>query len=470
MLSEELRVQGVALLDAAPCQVVLPAGAGKTELVAAAGRVADERGERILMLTHTHAGVDALRRRLARVGARPRFHRVATIDGWCRRLVEAFPVRSGYDAGDDPDWSQIRAAASTLLESPHVRRVLRASYAFVVTDEYQDCSHAQHAVLRRLSEDLPVVALGDPLQAIYAFPGDPVVDWNVALDHLPLFAPEIQPWRWIGHNLALGHALTRLRQELIAGTPVDLNTYPEIGWVQDGHNERRATAWGKVGVEGSVVVLERWAHACLDLGRRLGGNFGVMEELEGNRLLAVATRIDGDDGVAAARAVIDLAAGCHASLPAQLASKGRAMETGTFPNFTAANQAAGALAPLRSLSQELSAENTVAAIEGIDALGGTLFGKEAWKDFGHAARLWAEAPDDHTMTSAVRAVRDRARLLGRHNERRSISRTLLVKGLEYDHCVVNRAHELNACELYVAMTRGRRSLTVLSASPVLTPA
>jgi DNA helicase IV len=62
------------------------------------------------------------------------------------------------------------------------------------------------------------------------------------------------------------------------------------------------------------------------------------------------------------------------------------------------------------------------------------------------------------------------RLTGRVPERRVISRPLLIKGLEYDHAVVLNAEQYSATELYVALTRGRKSVTVVSTSHRLQPA
>jgi DNA helicase-2/ATP-dependent DNA helicase PcrA len=42
-----------------------------------------------------------------------------------------------------------------------------------------------------------------------------------------------------------------------------------------------------------------------------------------------------------------------------------------------------------------------------------------------------------------------------------IGTTLLVKGLEYDHAVILDADALDAKDLYVAMTRGSKSLTII---------
>jgi len=44
-----------------------------------------------------------------------------------------------------------------------------------------------------------------------------------------------------------------------------------------------------------------------------------------------------------------------------------------------------------------------------------------------------------------------------------------VKGLEFDHAVVLDADEMNANNLYVALTRGAKTLTVVSKRRIITP-
>ena len=62
--------------------------------------------------------------------------------------------------------------------------------------------------------------------------------------------------------------------------------------------------------------------------------------------------------------------------------------------------------------------------------------------------------------------RHKGRSVGR---RRLIGTTLLVKGLEFDHAIVLDAASLSKKELYVALTRGARSLTIISTQSVLHP-
>src|SRR5919197_5616845 len=67
-LDHGLRAAARRVREAMPCSVQLPAGAGKTQIIAAVGALASEAGERVLVLTHTNAGVDALRRRMRAFG------------------------------------------------------------------------------------------------------------------------------------------------------------------------------------------------------------------------------------------------------------------------------------------------------------------------------------------------------------------------------------------------------------------
>jgi DNA helicase IV len=47
-----------------------------------------------------------------------------------------------------------------------------------------------------------------------------------------------------------------------------------------------------------------------------------------------------------------------------------------------------------------------------------------------------------------------------------VSRTVLVKGLEYDHVIVANVDDItDACNLYVALSRARKTVTILGSRP-----
>ncbi|WP_207953839.1 UvrD-helicase domain-containing protein [Sinorhizobium meliloti] len=166
----------IDLLDVRCGSVTAPAGCGKTQLIAdSLGRHSDRKP--ILILTHTNAGVAALRSRLERAGVKSSSYRLATLDGWALRTLKTFPARSEIDVDHlelaDPrnDYPAIKQAAASLLAGTHIDDILDASYSRVIVDEYQDCGSEQHQMVCHLSTVLPTVVLGDPMQEIFSWQG-----------------------------------------------------------------------------------------------------------------------------------------------------------------------------------------------------------------------------------------------------------------------------------------------------------
>ena len=73
--------------------VIAQAGFGKTHLIAEAVR---ESTGRQLVLTHTYAGVSAIKAKMAKLNVPNEMYRVDTIASWALRLCSSYPVRSGW--------------------------------------------------------------------------------------------------------------------------------------------------------------------------------------------------------------------------------------------------------------------------------------------------------------------------------------------------------------------------------------
>jgi AAA domain len=474
-MEEVLRKAALGVRDAMPCSIELPAGAGKTHLIAALAAIAAEQGERVLILTHTNGGVDVLRRRLRQFGVARNAVRVETIASWCFDVVRHYPVLSGLAVGSQPDWAQSKryyAGAAGAVRATAIRKVVRASYDLVIVDEYQDCVVEQHDLVLALHESLPACVFGDPLQNIFDFRDNVTVKWaaDVAATWPALVLP-VQPWRWRGHNEALGQWLIEIRANLYEGRTIDLETAP-LRWRNDpGPMAGVYACFAQPTGDGPVVAIARVPSECADVASRTKGSFRVMEELEGSFMLEFAAVVDGGDSPQIAVATLQFAKECISGIAAKLNSavkaklaKGQSVAGLSRPG---AEEALSLLSELLSDPSPARVRKALVAME--EMTDGRLYRREAWRDVLKALMI-VSAGSELTVAQAIRDIRNRTRVTGRPRDDRIISRPLLVKGLEYDHAVVLSAERYKATELYVALSRSRKSLTVVSSQRYLKPA
>lgn len=234
--------------------ITAPAGCGKTHLIADA-LTRYTASKPILVLTHTNAGVVALRSRLDKAGVPSRDYRLSTIDGWAMRLISTFPARGGQEPSilelkkPKTDYPAIREAAWKLLKAGHISDVLKSSYSRLIVDEYQDCSIPQHAIIYYAAQTLPTCVLGDPMQAIFGFQGNALANWEKHVcTHFPIAGKLTTPWRWKNAgNDGFGLWLLDARERLQTGQTVDFQSCPaHVEWVYldgtDDHKRRLQAA------------------------------------------------------------------------------------------------------------------------------------------------------------------------------------------------------------------------------------
>lgn len=463
--------EALRLAREARCAMVAPAGCGKTEIIAKAVAL-HGGGRRSLVLTHTHAGVDALRSRLRRFGASAGSHHVHTIAGWALRLAVNFPATSGVrdeTPATDEQWSAVYMGAARLLALRPLAEVIRSSYEGVYVDEYQDCSVEQHSVVRVLADLLPCRLVGDPLQGIYAFRGTPV-SWT---EHVaPTFtatAGPVAPRRWERTNPALGAWLQHVRVDIEVGRPFDLRDGP-VKWVPGGlgAQAREITACRAAVVDGeNAAVILRWPNEAHALSQRLGGQYSCIEPVESNDLFRYAVEIDAAEGPHRAAKVLEFAKSSLTKIATPMASISAAFEKGREP--TRAKKWAPQRDALVAVARTKTPESVLEALEQLQRLPGAHpYRRELLGEMRKALRAVA-AGEHPALEAAARSIRQRTRVLGRTFPRMAVGTTLLVKGLEFDHAVVLRADRFDAKNLYVALTRACRSLTVSSESPILRP-
>ena len=447
---------------------VAAAGCGKTEAITRATAVGEGRR---LILTHTHAGKDALVARLAKQRIPTDHYTVETIAGWALRYVRAYPRLSGWTKSGLPlsnEWEEVYAAARRLLGAAAIRRVVRSSYNRILVDEYQDCSSSQHQLVVALAGVLPTKVFGDHLQSIFDFKEEPV-DWE--RDVFPVFpkaADLTRPWRWenVG-NLAHAEWLAHVREQLELHGQIDLREVPAtVTWCEAKPHEAQqlvARLARQIMREtpGTIAII---ADASNKAGRsRLARAVVGAREVEAqtsSELIDAAAEIDAASGMDRLASAMAFSASCQTNTeqPEFLEcvkswQAGRSRGRDRFEDLiqlgldVAANHECSSVsALLRAFSKRSKAR---------------VYRQEALQAMLAALHL-RESGAMASLSDAMGEVLNRARHRGRRVGGITVGSTLLLKGLEFDHAILVAYPGMSEKDLYVALTRATRTATVIS--------
>lgn len=443
-----------------------PAGCGKTEEIVKAVKLCQGRQ---LILTHTHAGIASLKARLKKHQVPASQYKIDTIASWLLRYALAYPKISGLNVKqpEADQWNMVYAAAHELLTRRFIHDVIQASYTGIFVDEYQDCTRSQHAIIMQMAELLPVRMLGDPLQGIFGFrKDDPLVDWNRDVQANFSQLPDLTyPWRWRGKNDQLGDELMVLRYKLEQGAKINLLEFSEIKWAEWSIENELQACYEILDANGSVAVIHKWPSDAHNTARRMHGWFPSMEEMDCKDLMLTARELDKFTGPERVIKVILFAKKCmvvgtQLDVWLHLLSKKNIQE---IYQRASGNEIAQIIIDIMENS---SFEPVVRFLDMVRELPKVYtHRKELLSEMKRAIRVYIESHETSLHDAAWKA-RYRTRVMGRKPEKRIVSRTLLIKGLEFDHAIVLNADKLSdAKNFYVALTRGCQSLKVLSRSP-----
>ncbi|MBK0052630.1 UvrD-helicase domain-containing protein [Stenotrophomonas sp. S39] len=451
--------------------VIAPAGCGKTQLIADSLRQY-KAVKPVLVLTHTNAGRAALDSRMERAGVPRSAYRSFTIDSWAGRVASRFPLRTGVSASvlrhenKALDYPAIRQGALRVLQCGDINDVLAATYHGVIVDEYQDCSLAQHGIIRALSAPLPVCVLGDPLQAIFGF-REPTVDWDL---HVRADFPSVGclsiPWRWrrVGAE-ALGEWLLDVRRQILAGSSISLDGAPRsvrhipLSAIEKTANLQRmeAARTRAPNKDGSVLVIGR--SETPETHRKLASaTFGasVVESLDLRDLSQFAASFEPTKSDSL-QALLDVLGEMMTNLGgAELRRRLETLRAGRAKK-PASQLEAGCINYLAAPSFE-AASVLVEALEASPDV--RVYRYEALRVLKSALQL--ACGGSVSFYEAVVRARESNRHTGRRAGRVAVGSTLLLKGLEADMAVVLHAGEMDPKNLYVALTRGSRGVVVCS--------
>lgn len=452
--------------------VIAPAGFGKTHLIALAVKASTQRQ---LVLTHTFAGVASIKTKMNDLGVPAAKFQLDTIASWSLRLCLAYPKTSGWDIENpsSKEWEKLYVCCSKLLKKEFIRHIVKSTYSGVYVDEYQDCSDVQHGLIFELAQFMPSRILGDPLQAIFDFDsGGKPVDWDLKIyPHFNCLGELEVPHRWNNAGAPeLGTWLKKVRKKLELGQQIDLRndvpacvkrdyTTPEyLG------NKQYSVLCDFLGLDSSVIAIHGGDQESKNkthlLARTMAGRFSSIEEVEGKALFSFIRKFEKaktvKDGFLLA---LEFAKKCLTGVDKSLAAGTKKGEV--------AKQIKTTRYPVVLSSANLylsapSAYNLRAFFLALQACPETSpYRRDLLYRFLNVLKLQIDRETTTLIEAAHQYQRD-LRHTGRPIlHRKIIATTLLVKGLEYDHAVVLDADSLSAKDLYVAMTRGSKSLTLI---------
>ena len=472
----EVAASGLSLqiIAARAASIIAAAGCGKTEEIVKAIGGSDDRR---LILTHTHAGVDALRRRLREHNIPSNRYSIDTIAGWCLRFAASYPKRSGLQVVEprsDADWSAVYCAILRLLAGGAIEHVLKASYAGLYVDEYQDCSEVQHQVVVALADTLPICIFGDPLQAIFDFKEQAPVDWQASVfPKFPKLTELTTAHRWHRHeNSPLATWIETIRPTFENGGTVELDKGPacvEWSWLPDQPGPKQnaiiKACQAAMGKGGPLVVIADAANegARAAIAKSLGKNrFSMIEPVDCGALSAAARRLQTNDGAKRLTATLDFVEKCMTG-----------SSRSEFDKAVIARAAGRKLGEARYgalLDQALDLKSTASdsaclgLIEGFSDLPGThIFRRELLAAFRSALKM-VLADNAVSLNEALWRVQSQSRHAGRSIPFYSVGSTLLVKGLEFASVVIVHSPNMGRKDWYVALTRATHRISILAPS------
>lgn len=456
--------------------IVAPAGCGKTHLITKSLGITPLKP--YLVLTHTTAGVAALKQRLKRLGVENKNWVVTTIDGWARFISKSFPSSCNVAADQNnlnAYYPELRRAVHRYLAAGHISEIIQSSYSRLLVDEYQDCNIDQHAIIVTLSEILPTVIFGDPLQGIFNF-SDPMPSWNDDVHtSFPLICELNEPWRWINAGTReLGEWILHSRTLLLQDSPVDLQSCPNhVQWHQHTGNTRNdAQQKNRVQYQirrsypnSSLLVIgdsrrPALRHSFASNARGID----VVEPVDLQDIMSLAASLDRLDGE-------DLASQLLEGLSSMMTGIGKASLMKRIKIISAGNNKTEPT-PIELAAVNLAINGSRASIanllQTLELSPDTrIFRTGAFSVLKAAISL--SLSDLHTsIRHAAEVVREHRRHQGdRRIPSHAIGSTLLLKGLEADHVLILDAGTMNRNNLYVALSRGAKSITAFSSNSVV---
>ncbi len=224
-----------ALLDSTEPLVVVeaPAGCGKTYQGSNFARRSAQQSSRgrTLILTHTHSAcaqfAKQTRTAFSRVEIKTIDSLVVQIAAMYHKALDLPPDVSAWARQQDKGFEELGSRVASLLAAKRmIPTALADRYPVIVADEHQDSSAQQHGIIMVLhAAGARLRVFGDPMQAIYGRGKNAAATSRAQWETLKSsgsFAELEHPHRWHGGSADLGKWILQARQTLRGAGVLDL--------------------------------------------------------------------------------------------------------------------------------------------------------------------------------------------------------------------------------------------------------
>lgn len=452
-----------AIAQASSGFVESPAGCGKTEaIIRTVGTYCNGRQ---LILTHTHAGVDALRQRFRQHAVPTVKYHVDTIAGWSWGWVRKYPDNAGYTGSTEiAQWNDVYAAMSALLQKDFVKLGITNSYSGIIVDEYQDCTIPMHQLIVQLKPLLPCRVLGDDLQGIFGF-NDPLIDWSDVTGEFVNDLGALQtPYRWVNaNNEALGRWLLSTRSGFRQ------QQEPDYG---DSPIDRRTVRYAELGPQLVRLTHEKQGRICVigpktrPLSARIettlvNNNYRVLEPNELSALRALILSLSDGSPTQKSNAALAFLIRAYGGLSSN--------DKTFIEKILRGEDQRPLRADRRQLCENHHNGTTPQLVFDLLEYTERIDGTSCKLSESVSALKCIVEGHRETGTDLKALYADeigKRKYQSRTNVYRCIGSTLLVKGLEFDHAVILRGADWQRSwgshkDLYVALTRGSKTTTLM---------
>lgn len=457
--------------------LIAPAGYGKTHTIITCLEYTTGKQ---LILTHTHAGVVSLKEKLKKSSIKLSNCTIETITSFAQKYVQGF-----YSKSDIPDQENAKEyypfiikKATELIKLKPIRNVISASYDGLFVDEYQDCTTLQHNFILALSELLPTRLLGDPLQGIFNFNGDPLVDLNNT-EQMGAFTSFtyhlLDPWRWKGKNEQLGNCLKDIRIKLEASQSINLDNYPAItvinapaGDIFNGTKYSNKSIRGLLSEDSLLLIHPDTSniHGRKKIIGAFNNAFTLVEAIDDKSFYSISKSFDLATSITIEKIFRDV---CF-ELFNKTACNAWFNESG-FKNKRGPESLV--IAPIIELVNTIKSSMSFSIASDALKQVSKISGMKCYRRelFSSLIKSLKEANTNSiTVYEAMIAKRNQVRRIGRKVSGKCIGTTLLTKGLEFDTVVVLNAHKFeDSKHLYVALTRASKRLIIITENSILSP-